>query len=281
MRESPSPLRYPGGKAQLYPLVREIILANGLCGKTYVEPFAGGAGLALRLLLNGDVSRLIINDLDVHIYAFWYAVLNHSGALCDLIRTTPVNRETWKLQREIYQSSDSSDLLRLGFATFFLNRTNVSGVLTGGMIGGMHQTGKYKLDVRYDKEKLISKVLAVAMRSNDILLFNDDAIDMMKRPEVMSLRNVFINFDPPYVQKGAKLYKNAFSEQDHRKLASAILRCRKKWIVTYDESPLVDELYQTKRMGRVGVYYSARNPRLANECIVLNDNVRLPEGMII
>ena len=273
MRESPSPLRYPGGKTQLYPLLREIILANGLRGKTYVEPFAGGAGLALRLLLSGDVSRIIINDLDVHIYAFWYAVLNRSAELCDMIRKTPVNRKNWKLQRNVYQVCDTNDLLQLGFATFFLNRTNVSGVLTGGMIGGKSQKGKYKLDARYDKDKLIAKVLAVAARRDDILLLNEDAIDVIKRPEVKALRNVFINFDPPYVQKGAKLYKNAFSEQDHRTLASTILRCRKKWIVTYDVCPLIEELYQTKRMGRVDVYYSIwktygrnRNAYLYSSC---------------
>ena len=281
MRESPSPLRYPGGKTQLYPLVSEIILANGLRGKNYVEPFAGGAGLALRLLLNGDVSRIIINDLDVHIYAFWYAVLNQAKALCELIRKTPVNRKNWKLQKEAYQACDSTDVLRLGFATFFLNRTNVSGVLTGGMIGGKDQKGKYKLDARYDKNKLIAKVLAVAERKDDIVLFNDDAIDLLKRPEVMALKNVLINFDPPYVNKGATLYKNAFTVDDHKRLAADILRCRKKWIVTYDECPLVDELYRSKRMGRIGVYYSVRNPRLANECIIINDNVRLPKGFSI
>lgn len=273
---NPSPLRYPGGKVQLFPFVRDIIVANKLHGATYVEPFAGGAGLALKLLEDDIVSRIIINDLDIHIFAFWHSVLNESKALCDMIRRTPVNRKHWKLQRAIYQKSDSSDLLSLGFSTFFLNRTNVSGVLTGGMIGGKKQNGNYKIDARFDKKSLIEKINLVAQRKDHITLFNDDAIDLLKRVEVTSLRKVLINFDPPYVQKGAALYKNAFTESDHRRLSKTILSCRKKWIVTYDMCPLVTELFQSKRMGQVGVHYSARSPRLAQECIIFNDNVKVP-----
>lgn len=278
---NPSPLRYPGGKVQLFPLVRDIIVVNKLQGATYVEPFAGGAGLALKLLLEGIVSRILINDIDLHIYAFWHSVLNISEALCDMIIRTPVNRNTWKTQRTIYQKADSEDLLALGFATFFLNRTNVSGVLTGGMIGGKSQKGKYKLDARFDKDALVEKIELVSRQKNRILLFNDDAIDFLKRREVTSLRKALINFDPPYVQKGAALYKNSFTETDHRRLSKAILACHKRWIVTYDVCPLVTELFQTKRMGKIGVYYSARNPRLAKECIVFSDNVKVPASMML
>ena len=281
MLRNPSPLRYPGGKAQLFPLVRDIIVANKLNGATYVEPFAGGAGLALKLLAEGIVSRIIINDLDAHIFAFWHSVLNECEALCDMIRRTPVNRKHWRLQRAIYQQSDSTDLLSLGFATFFLNRTNVSGVLTGGMIGGKCQEGKYKLDARYDKKSLIDKISLIAKQREHILLFNDDAIDFLKRDEVTALKKSLINFDPPYVQKGAALYKNSFTETDHRRLAKVILACRKKWIVTYDVCPLVTELFKSRRMGQIGVYYSARNPRLAKECIILSNNVKMPNDMII
>jgi DNA adenine methylase len=265
----------------LFPLIRDIIVANKLSGATYVEPFAGGAGLALKLLTEGVVSRIIINDLDAHIFSFWHSVLNESEALCDMIRRTPVNRKHWRLQRAIYQQANSVDLLSLGFATFFLNRTNVSGVLAGGMIGGKRQDGNYKLDARFDKKSLIGKVRSIAQLRQHILLFNDDAIDFLKRAEITTLKKALINFDPPYVQKGAALYKNSFTETDHRCLAKAILACRKKWIVTYDVCPLVTELFKSRRMGHIGVYYSARNPRLANECIIFNNNVRLPNGSTI
>lgn len=278
---NPSPLRYPGGKAQLFPLVRDIIIINKLNEVTYIEPFAGGAGLALKLLMEGVVSKIIINDLDIHIFAFWHSVLNNHEALCDMIRQTPVNRKHWREQRVIYQKADSSNLLLLGFATFFLNRTNVSGVLTGGMIGGNRQAGKYKLNARFDKKALIEKIVLIAQKKEQISLFNDDAIEFLRRKEVTSLRKSFINFDPPYVQKGATLYKNSFTEKDHRRLASSILACRKKWIVTYDVCGLVSELFRSKRMGHIGVYYSVRNPRLAKECIIFSDNLQLPQDFNI
>lgn len=278
---NPSPLRYPGGKAQLFSFVRDIILANRLEKSTYVEPFAGGAGLALRLLMEGIVSRIIINDYDKHVFAFWHTVLNESDALCDLIKRTPVNRKHWAIQRSIFQRPESTDLLSLGFATFFLNRTNVSGVLTGGMIGGKRQEGKYKIDARFDKNTLVEKIKLIAQQKGHILLFNDHAIDFLKREEVTSLRKTLINFDPPYVQKGAALYKNSFTEADHRRLAKTILACRKKWIVTYDICPLVIDLFKSRRMGQIDVYYSARNPRLAKECIIFSNNLQLPDGVLI
>ena len=67
-----SPLRYPGGKAKLYHLVRPILHENVGANSIYVEPFAGGAGLALKLLFRGDVDSLVLNDIDRNIYAFWY-----------------------------------------------------------------------------------------------------------------------------------------------------------------------------------------------------------------
>ena len=277
LTKNPSPLRYPGGKAQLFPLISEIILANKLKGTTYIEPFAGGAGLAIKLLVEGIISRIIINDLDIHIFAFWHSVLNETEALCDMIRRTPINRKYWRIQHNIYQQSNSADLLSLGFSTFFLNRTNVSGVLTGGMIGGKNQKGKYKLDARFDKEALIEKIKLIAQFRDNILLFNDDAVDLLKRPKVLSLRHVLINFDPPYVQKGATLYKNSFTEEDHRRLSKTILACRKKWIVTYDVCPLVIELFKKMRMWAIDVRYSVRNPRSAKECIIFSNNLQMPK----
>ena len=143
-----SPLRYPGGKTKFYSYVRDILDCNGLLGETYIEPFAGGAGLALKLLLNDDVKRIVINDFDPAIYCFWYSILQNPEAFCDLIMTVPLTQEEWKRQRQIYLEQDISEPLRLGFATFFLNRTNVSGVVNGGMIGGKNQSGPFKLDAR-------------------------------------------------------------------------------------------------------------------------------------
>ena len=93
MPQTLTPLRYPGGKSQLYDYALQLLEDNNLIGCTYSEPFAGGCGLALKLLLNGRVSRVILNDIDRSIYAFWWSVLNDHDNLIDLDNTTPVKIE--------------------------------------------------------------------------------------------------------------------------------------------------------------------------------------------
>lgn len=278
---NPSPLRYPGGKCKFYPKIKEILYLNEMQGSTYIEPFAGGAGLALRLLLSGDVSRVIINDFDPHIYAFWYSVLNNSEALCDLITSTPVDLIQREKQKAIYFGNDLSNLLKLGFSTFFLNRTNVSGVLNGGVIGGKNQDGKYKIDARFNKNALIEKIQKIANNRDNIFLYNADARELFSISSVRNTRNTFINFDPPYVTKGARLYKNSFRQEDHIALAEYILKCRRKWIVTYDVSSIIRQAYFPCRIGYLDVSYSVRDKMAAQEYIIFSNALQIPDSIIL
>ena len=275
---TPSPLRYPGGKTKLYEYVKSIIKANNLIGETYIEPFAGGAGLALKLLLNGDVKKIVINDLDPAIYAFWYVVLNQTDDICNFIMTVPVTLDEWDKQHDIYVNQATHTQLELAQATFFLNRTNVSGVITGGMIGGRKQEGKYKIDARFNRTQLVERIRKIANYSGKIDLYNLDAIDFIK-PEVLGhYYKAFINFDPPYVDKGGELYKNSFTEEDHQILRDHIAQCNRKWIVTYDMCDLVAKLYSAYRGDTVDIYYSANGAKKAKEDIFFSNNLIIPEG---
>lgn len=276
---NPSPLRYPGGKIRFYPIAREILQLNNLMNCTYIEPFAGGAGLALQLLFSGDVKKIVINDFDQHVFAFWSAVLNHNDELCALIEKTPVTMEEWNIQKSVYKACDTSDYLRLGFATFFLNRTNVSGVLTAGVIGGKNQSGIYKLDARYCKEDLIQKIRKIAEYRDRVLLFNEDCFDLFSCPEVRNLRKTFVFFDPPYVDKGAQLYKSSFKESDHVALSEKILKCNRNWIVTYDQSPLIAKLYNKCRIGTWDVTYATSTKRGVSEYVIFKDTLKIPKSI--
>ena len=281
MNNNPSPLRYPGGKIKFYSIVKKILQLNALLNSTYIEPFAGGAGLALQLLFSNDVKKIIINDLDLHIYAFWHSVLEQNDAFCDLVAKTPVTMEQWNIQKSIYNICDKSNLLYLGFSTFFLNRTNVSGVLSGGVIGGRDQTGNYKIDARYNKEQLIKKIQKISLFRDRILLFNDNCMNLFSRPEVRSTRKSFVNFDPPYVVKGSQLYKNSFSKEDHKTLGKLILTCSRKWIVTYDADPLIVEIYRKCHIGFWNVTYATSLKRNIQEYIIFKKGLKIPEGISI
>ncbi len=274
-----TPLRYPGGKAKLYNYVRDILMANDLIGETYIEPFAGGAGLALKLLFNNDVRRIIINDFDPAIYSLWYSILNHSDDLRALVQETPLSVEEWERQKLIYMTGPESGVVEFGFSALYLNRTNVSGIIQGGIIGGVEQTGNYLLDARFNRDTLARLIGDIAEKRDQIILTNLDAKDFLAPSSLNAYRKVFIYCDPPYVQKGSKLYKNSFAEIDHITLCDTMKHCRRKWFVTYDICDLISKTYHGFRRSTIDIHYSAKTVRKAKEYAFFSNNLILPEGV--
>ena len=273
---TPSPLRYPGGKTKLYDYVLSLIEANGLINETYIEPFAGGAGLALKLLLNNKVKRIVINDVDYAVYCFWYSVLHFSDEMCEFVNAVPLTIEEWDLMHGILSNQEDHTILDIAKAVLYLNRTNVSGIINGGVIGGREQSGKYKMDARFNRNTLSQKIKKIAAVSSKIELYNMDAINFLQT-ELQHYYKVFINFDPPYVAKGGQLYTNSFTNADHAALRDAIARCKRKWIVTYDTCDLVRALYAEFNTGYIDIYYSAKDARKDKEFIFYSKNMVLPE----
>ena len=175
-----SPLRYPGGKGKMYKQTVKILEDNNLIGCTYIEPFAGGSNLALNLLFNGKVKRIVLNDYDLAIYAFWYSILNYAPEFIKMIKKVDITIEEREKQKKIYET-EKRDLLKLGFATFFLNRTNRSGIIKGGPIGGYQQNSKYLIDCRFNKENLIKRIEKIYENRKNIRIYNQDAMIFLKR----------------------------------------------------------------------------------------------------
>jgi len=273
-----SPLRYPGGKNKLAKFIALICERNNINGH-YVEPYAGGASVALFLLFNGYVSKITINDIDRSIYAFWYAVLNNTDKLCELIKETEVNIENWKLQREIQKNKRKVSLLKLGFSTFFLNRTNMSGVINAGITGGLKQNGKYKMDCRFNKEALILRIRKISRHKKEIYLYNLDALDLIKKIEKKSknLQTIFY-FDPPYYLKGQFLYTNYYKHDDHREISEAIQKMKNsRWIVSYDSVPEIKNLYKGFKKIEYSFFYTAYKFKRGNEILFFGRNLIIPE----
>ena len=227
-----SPLRYPGGKNCIFPFVSSLIAENGLIGCKYIEPYAGGAGLALRLLFEEYAGTIVINDLDPLVHAFWRMCINEPERFIGWIERTPVSVATWKKCKEKIRRVNTEDDFELATSFFFLNRTNVSGVLKGGVIGGIDQTGNYKIDARFNKVELIRKVEKIARFSNRIRVANLDGVELIKSYAAGTTES-FIYLDPPYYQKGANLYLNAFKDADHEKLAKYVSKLSTPWLLSY------------------------------------------------
>lgn len=273
-----SPLRYPGGKNKLAKFVSNICLENKING-TYVEPYAGGASVALYLLIEKYVSKIIINDVDKSIYAFWHSVLNETEKFCSLIEKTDININNWLKFRKIQQNKENEDLLSLGLSTFFLNRTNFSGVIKAGVIGGLSQNGKYKMDCRFNKEKLISRIKLIAKHKKKIKLFHLDALKLIKKIEKESNKTSTIYyFDPPYFLKGPSLYMNCYKPSDHKKVSDEIRKIKNAhWIVSYDNVKEIKEMYSDLKNTEYLLSYTANGKKKGKEILFFSPNLYIPE----
>ncbi|MDD5388980.1 MAG: DNA adenine methylase [Gallionellaceae bacterium] len=263
-----SPLRYPGGKGRLGPWLAKLMRHNRISGGWYVEPYAGGAGAAIYLLTRGYVDHILINDLDPVVHAFWWAVLNDTEKMLGLIAQTPVTMESWRRQKAVHAAPDQHSQIEVGFATFFLNRTNRSGILTGGVIGGKAQTGPYALDARYNQIDLAARVRKVASLKRHISLYREDAIDLIGGLRADLSPRSLIYLDPPYYHKGSQLYRNHYKPADHAKIATAITQIGTPWLVTYDNCPEIQELYAGCQGETFSLQYSTAKTRpMASEAM--------------
>ena len=267
-----SPLRYPGGKAALAGFFADIIHALNITDACYIEPYAGGAGAGIALLLNRVVQHLVINDIDPAVHAFWKSVIDNNSEFVKLVSTTPLTINEWHRQRTIYRTKNEDDILNLGFAFFYLNRTNRSGILNAGAIGGQQQEGKYKIDARFNRSALIERLTTIGHLASQITVSDSDGRTVIQQHA--NDEQTFMYIDPPYVQAGSKLYLNAFDGRDHQALSTIVKAVdRAHWLVTYDTSPLIEKLYQDQFQCRLELTYAARHPGKAEELLVASPSV--------
>jgi len=271
MAKSLSPLRYPGGKSKIYEKVKTLIEKNMLVNRTYVEPFAGGFGIGIALLCDNIVQSAVLNDFDAHIYHFWFSVLHHTDELLKKIKDTPITIEEREKQKNIYRDG-SVDVLSDGFATLYLNRVNFSGVIKGGPIGGLAQSGAYKLDCRFNKEDIKKKIESIALLKNRISLYNCDASELIINQLCEIKNTAFFNIDPPYVIKGSQLYTNYFKESDHRNLEQVISEHLREipWLITYDDCKLIWDIYKQYFMTGYDIQHNAGGSVCGKEVVITN-----------
>jgi len=277
-----SPLRYPGGKGGLSSFLVNLLELNGLTGCSYYEPYAGGAGAALNLLRLGAVGRVHINDADPRIYALWRSILDENDRFVEAILSVPLSIREWYSRQAICATADSRDLFELGFSAFYMNRCNRSGVLKGaGPIGGYAQKGVWRLDARFNREELASRVRKLGLERELITITGLDAIDFLKRclPRGRTRAKAFVYADPPYVMKGQKLYLNAYSPDDHAELSLYLAQQKQlPWLVSYDDAPLIRSLYEMHQIDVLPIRYSLQHKRAAQELLIAPHRIYLPSS---
>lgn len=270
-----TPLRYPGGKGKLSGYFESLISANGLGGGTYIEPFAGGAGIATTLLIRNKVSNIVINDADRSIYAFWECIRAHGDELISSVNNAKLDMDEWRRQREIQREKGTADIFDLGFSTLYMNRTNRSGIITGGVIGGQNQAGPYKMDARFNKLEIVRRIRALADRSEDISVSCLDATDFLKDGLTgHDVSKTLVYIDPPYYVKGSCLYMNYYTPDDHSKLADVIVNMKHKWVLSYDDVPQIATIYENRPVQRFKLNYSSYSRRMGDEVFYFCDGLK-------
>ncbi len=271
MKKTYTPLRYPGGKNNLAKQFEIICKINNI--NMYIEPYAGGCGVGLYLLVNKIVNKVVINDIDPLIYSFWYSVLKHNKKFIDMIYDTDISMDNWYRYKEVIKNYSEYDKFTVGFATFFMNRTNRSGIIKAGVIGGKTQTGKYKLDARFNKSELVNKIYNIGLLKNNIILYNIDAVDIMQNIEYD--KHTLIYIDPPYYDKADSLYNYYYQKNEHKLISEVILKLNNLWILSYDNNEYIRMLYSSCNQVVCSLYYSTSHQN-QNELFIYNNNLLIP-----
>lgn len=278
MSRHKTPLRYPGGKQRLSPFVCEVLGANDLLGGEYAEPYAGGGGVGIELLLTDKISHFHLNDSCVAIYSFWRSILNDTDNFCRRIMETPLTVEEWLRQKEIVSRPDEFDQLDVGFGTFYLNRCNRSGIIAGGgLIGGLHQSGEWRMDVRFPHARLVDRIKAIASKKAAITVTSLDAEDFITELIPILPERLLVYFDPPYYEKAERLYFNHYAPRDHRRIARAIQKLNCNWMVSYDNVAPIRNLYRRPKQFVFSLQYNAGPAYKGREVFFFSRGLKIPK----
>jgi DNA adenine methylase len=283
-----SPLRYPGGKQLLAPYIASVIEENFLSGCVFYEPFAGGASVSLELLRLEYISNAVLIERDPLIYAFWWCIANQMDDLCAAVEAAPVDIETWRSLNPLRLVDDplqsSYSMLQLGVAGLFFNRTNFSGVLGAGPIGGALQKSAYKIDCRFNKVALVQAIQALRPIAERVQVQFGDSLTWLKTvAKTLDSSSTFVYVDPPYYYQGKKLYRYFFSDDQHRDLAQSLTKASYSWLLSYDDAPFIRDIYRGSKLQPIYLDYRVKTSRLAQELAISNLEIPPPiyEGFTV
>jgi len=279
MSDALGPLRYPGSKSNLADYFETFIKENLLLGAHLFEPYAGGASISLSMLARGLVSKATLVEKDPLIFAFWRSIKENPEGLCERVQKAKVTLDAWKSYRKYLTPNalDRFPLLDLGFAGLFFNRTSFSGIIGAGPIGGMSQTSNYKINCRFNKERIILQILEVAKFRKQLTVIHGDALSYLnKNRSRISKGHSLVYIDPPYFQQGRRLYRYHYVLEQHKNLADFINRETYPWIVSYDNHPTIVDFFSHQKIIPIFLNYAVKQSRKAEELLISNFKLNQP-----
>lgn len=279
-----NPLRYPGAKSKLVPYIKELLISENLTDCVFLEAYGGSAAVSLALLREGIVSKIKINEFDPLIYSFWYSVFNHTDELIAMINETDISLENWNYISQ-YRDPEfirDKDIVEIGFAGLFLNRTNFSGILKANPLGGKKQESKYKIDCRFNKVAIVKCIEELSTYRKHVSVYNMDALAFLQRHTRYNRhRKTFAYIDPPYYEKGPGLYRHFYTHENHLALANFMKNKAYPWLISYDDTEEIRDMYSTSKKQTIYLDYSINTHRKGEELLISNLEIPPMTGQII
>ena len=239
-----SPLRYPGGKASWLPMLRPLADEGR---EVWFEPFAGGLGAGLGLLAEGTVDELWFCEAHPALAAFWQAVIDSPAVLAERLERTELDLDTFYRARAVVGGEPGDDDMPSWLAALVVNRGSFSGVIAPnvGPIGGKAQTGRWRVDARWNAAALAQRIRRLGELAPRMTMIGHDALSALDEIGSSGVSDAVVVFiDPPYTDVGERLYVHGMNSPSlHARLAATLSGAEFDWIATYDDSPLVHELY--------------------------------------
>lgn len=291
-----SPLRYPGSKRRLFGYIKESLFNNRLHPSLYVEPFVGGGSIAINLLNENLVEKVILVDRDPWIASFWKAIFYDTEWLINQILTTQVTIDQWNY----FKNLNPKNVRDQALTCIFLNRTSFSGILEdrAGPIGGRNQQSDYSIDCRFTqktKKTIVDRIERIAQFKDRVYgvweLSWEESVHRIRKYQSegeLPTSNLFFYLDPPFFEEADALYRFYFKKEDHKYLRDFLLTLDDKFLLSYDSAEQVETLYgEAIKKGTNGtqhnhiemIYTLARvsKRKKGNEVIISNLD-KLPES---
>ena len=268
-----SPLRYPGGKSRAVATIAGLIPYFD----EFREPFLGGGSVFVYLKQRYPTKKFWINDLYSDLYTFWKITQKDADSLIAKVYEW---KKQYTIGKELYHFLNSSldkfnDLERAA-AFFVYNRITFSGTtLSGGFSEGAFK-GRFT-------ESCVNRLNGLAKTLNDTLITNHDYEELLKTEG----ENVFIFLDPPYYSatKSALYGKNGHLHKsfDHERFAGNMKKCQHKWLITYDDSDYIRNLFSFATVAAWNLTYGMRNitdhsDQQGKELFIANYDLRIAQG---
>lgn len=233
-------LRYPGSKARFCDFIAKTIALNAARPRLFVEPFCGGASVSIALLEDGVVDEIAINDADSLIANLWATVFSKAGAqwLAQQVLEVPLTVDEWRRQKALKPASVRESALKC----LYLNRTSFNGIIhQSGPLGGWQQKN-IKIDVRFNRERLSARILALSQLRAKVTVGNEGWQPFCER--FVEDDHAVFYLDPPYYHKAEQLYGHVFDEDGHEGLRDFLHGFERPWLLSYDDAQEVRDLYE-------------------------------------